>query len=99
MIYTATGTDAIQLQLITSSGAGEATLTLGPIKSSISCLEKVSYIDGVYDSSGNKNPRGPVFIYDSYKPIIKNNFRSITTSSSAEITLQLKTKRHEITSP
>ena len=91
MIYPVFSTFELRIQNVNSGAAGEVTINLGSYKPSLS-IKKASYISGVFDSSGNKNPRMPYCEVNSNSPTITSKSMTISASSNNEITVSAKTK-------
>jgi len=94
MGYSAVNTQAIQIEHI----APEVTIVLHPVNPYLT-IKPPSFISGVYDVDGNKNPRLPMCNIDNDKSTILDNIKTISATDGGEITIQLKTEYNEITGP
>tara|TARA_R100000458_G_C8191187_1_gene184843 strand:+ start:436 stop:726 length:291 start_codon:yes stop_codon:yes gene_type:complete len=79
-----------------SSNTGEVTIQLGLSEPTVT-VSNSSYISGVYDSSsGKKNPGMPYCEVDEQKPTITDEWRTISSGTKHQMTLNLKTKLKQL---
>tara|TARA_R100000742_G_C4277728_1_gene99866 strand:+ start:2648 stop:2938 length:291 start_codon:yes stop_codon:yes gene_type:complete len=96
MKYLVANTSELRIMHNNASSVAEITIQLGLKKPTVTLHDK-AYISGVYDkTNGKKNPGMNYCEVNEKKPIILDDWVSISSSTKNQMTLHLKTKLKQL---